>query len=123
MENRIKRLEENFIRNQDLLLQLIRIQDGAEDNATFPKERYLAIYEKNIGGDVGIYGNSDFGIYGIAKYGSEADQSFILGKSKLGLNALGSKTSEEVLKVMKSYGDYIEKFTDDDFEGEGTATW
>lgn len=119
MENRIKRLEEQFVRNQDLLLQLIRLQDNAQENAIFPKERYIKVYEKNIGGDVGIYGNSDFGVYGVAKYGSEADQSFILGKSKLGLNALGSKTSEEVLKVVKSYGEYTETFYDEDFKGSG----
>ena len=29
IENRVKRLEEQFIRNQDILLQLMRLQDNS----------------------------------------------------------------------------------------------
>jgi hypothetical protein len=64
------------------------------DNTLQPIHQATVISEKNIGGDVGIYGNEAFGIYGVAKYGTTANQSFVLGLGILGLNALGDKSSE-----------------------------
>jgi hypothetical protein len=71
----------------------------------------VVIQTRNIGGDVGIYGNEAFGIYGTAKYGSTADQSFILGKSILGLNKLGSQTSEfSIVRVVNGGNRFVEQF-------------
>jgi hypothetical protein len=64
------------------------------DNTLQPIHQATVISEKNIGGDVGVYGNDAFGIYGVAKYGTTANQSFVLGLGILGLNALGDKSSE-----------------------------
>ena len=83
LENRVKRLEEQFIRNQDILLQLLRL----EDTFKTPKERYLKLLERNIGGDIGIWGNAQFGVWGECKWGNENEQSFKLGKGLLGFNA------------------------------------
>jgi len=123
-EERLKRLEEQFIRNQDILTELM---DIANDPATI-NPIYYAIYEKNIGGDTLIFGNELFGIWGTYKWGSTANQSFILGHPSagiLGTSKLGSQTSEDVLKFMKQYEDsYTENFTDTDFKDtEGTASW
>jgi hypothetical protein len=67
--------------------------------------------QKNIGGDVGIYGNENFGIYGVSKYGTTASQSFILGLGELGLNALGdSSSSYEVVRIIPPNNLFEETF-------------
>jgi hypothetical protein len=76
-----------------------------------PQHQATIIYQKNIGGDVGIYGNEVFGIYGVAKYGTTASQSFVLGQGRLGLNALGDKSSEyEIVRIVPPQDDFREHF-------------
>jgi len=110
LENRVKRLEENFIRNQDLLLQLIRLEDTGEDKALFPTERYLKAIKQEYNTTYGgmIYGNPTYGIWGTHKWG-EKDDIF--------------EPEEET--YVSNYGNYVETFVDEDFEDEEetTAEW
>jgi hypothetical protein len=75
------------------------------------KHQALILSQKNIGGDVGIWGNPNFGVWGTSKWGNEASQSFILGLSKLGLNALGDKSSEfEIVRIVPPNNIFEEEF-------------
>ena len=124
VENRLKRIEESLsLSNQDLILELIDIQETAQ---TVP--RYRKVQQANIAGDTMIWGSSDFGIWGTAKWGDTASISFVLGNSSaaiLGTSKLGSQTSEEVDHWVEQYeNEYTEEFVDDDFEDtDGTGTW
>ena len=121
-EERLKRLEEQFVRNQDILLEL---QEIALESTTQP--RYSKIGTTNIAGDTMIWGSDIFGIWGTAKWGSTANISFVLGNPSaaiLGTSELGSKASAEVDHfIMQFENEYTEDFIDDDFEGAGTASW
>jgi len=126
-EERIKRLEEQFVRNQDILVELVEISDSDAENFEDLEPRYRAVYEKNIAGETMIWGNPNFGIWGSFKWGSVPQTSFILGNTGaaiLGTSKLGSQTSVEVLSFMQQgLNTYTEDFIDDDFEDtDGTAT-
>ena len=60
-------------------------------------------YIKNISGDVLVWGNPVYGIWGSYKWGSTVDSSFILGLGVLGLNTLGSQTSEWKINEISDY--------------------
>jgi len=127
-EERLKRLEEQFVRNQDILIELVEFADSDAQNFDKLEPRYNLIYEQNIGGETLIWGNASFGIWGTGKWGGAAQTSFILGNSGaaiLGTSPLGSLTSSEVLKFARQYNNsYTENFIDDDFEDtDGTASW
>lgn len=69
------------------------------------------VSQKNIGGDVLIWGNSALGQWGQFKWGTQASQSFILGLSLLGVNALGDKSSEyEIVRVSPPNNSFNEPF-------------
>jgi len=56
----------------------------------------ILIEQQNIGGDTLVWGNSVFGVWGSFKWGSAANQSFILGNpyaGVLGTSPLGSQAS------------------------------
>lgn len=85
------------------------------------------IEELSIGGDVGIYGNINFGIYGASKYGNTAETGFILGSTIagiLGTNKLGSTESELVtIRVIPPNRTFTERFVGIIFiDGSSTAT-
>lgn len=83
------------------------------------------VSQKNIGGDVLIWGNDGFGQWGSFKWGTTASQSFILGLSLLGVNALGDKSSEyEIVRVSPPNNRFNEPFLSDYFidTDETTAT-
>lgn len=83
------------------------------------------VYSKNIGGDIGIYGNAIFGIYGTSKYGSVANQSFVLGNNILGTSTLGERSSDlEIVRVIPENNIFKENLLSDIFinTGETTAT-
>ncbi len=122
-ENRIKRLEERFVRNQDIIVELIQLGDSVK-----VEPRYYKLGQKNIGGTTLIWGNESFNTWNEYNWGSTKQQSFILGHSEAGIlgeSELGSKTSEEVLSFMQQYNDvYEEKFIDEDFKDSSTtADW
>jgi hypothetical protein len=93
------------------------------DNTVSPRHQATIIWEKNIGGDVGIYGNESFGIYGTAKYGTTASQSFILGQGILGLNALGDSSSAfQIVRIVPPNGIFEENFVTDYFINTSETT-
>ena len=123
-EERIKRLEEQFVRNQDLIIELVEFKNLTAGEI---KNRYVKVLEANIAGETLIWGNASFGIWGTGKWGAVAQTSFILGNATaaiLGTSPLGSQTSETVDNYVRQYlNTYTENFIDDDFEDtNGTAT-
>jgi hypothetical protein len=84
------------------------------------------IEQKNIGGDILIYGNAAFGIWDSYKWGTSASQSFILGLSLLGVNSLGDVSSVfETIRVVAPDNIFDEPFLSDYFinTSETTATF
>lgn len=89
------------------------------------KHQATVIEQKNIGGSTLIWGNSAFGIWGDFKWGNTASQSFILGLSQLGINALGDRSSTfEIVRVSPPNNLFEEYFLSDYFvnTSETTAT-
>lgn len=90
--SRLSALEEEDTGSSDVLNRLISpaeeylLLDDPADN--------LVIKQKNIAGDTLIWGSPDYGIWGTYKWGSAASSSFVLGLAKLGVNGLGSVTSD-----------------------------
>ncbi|MCK4827670.1 hypothetical protein KA005_68720 [bacterium] len=108
-EDRLKRLEEQFIRNQDLLMELVNIQHVADDNFLKPAARYRQVITQDIRSAGGEY-------------------SFVLGHASggvLGTNLLGDRRQAEVtVFMMQAENSYTEDFIDDDFENASTtADW
>lgn len=108
-EERLKRLEEQFVRNQDMLMELINIQDTTDENFLKPTPRYRKTITQDIR-DVG------------------GEYSFVLGHASggvLGTNKLGDRRQAEVTTFVQQYEDtYTEDFIDDDFESSNTtADW
>ena len=109
-ESRIKRLEEQFIRNQDIILELINIDNlnVTDNNAKKPTPRYLKITSQDIRDGGGEY-------------------SFVLGHPSagvLGTNKLGDRRQTTVTHYVRQNNNiYTEDFIDEDFKGEGTADW
>jgi hypothetical protein len=93
------------------------------------EELSTVISTLNIGGETGIYGNANFGIYGVSKYGGSAQTSFILGHSVagvLGISTLGSNSSSPVItRVVNPNNTYREYFRDTTFKNTSntTADW
>lgn len=123
-EERLRRLEEQFQRNQDILTELREFENSPAGTLN---NRYITVNEANIAGLSLIWGNTNYGIWGTGKWGSAVQTSFILGNATagiLGISPLGSQTSEEVTKYMKHYLDnYTENFIDTDFDSGGNASW
>jgi hypothetical protein len=93
------------------------------NNEVSPRHQATIIWEKNIGGDVGIYGNESFAEYGVAKYGTTASQSFILGQGILGLNALGDSSSAfSIVRIVPPNGIFEENFVTDYFINTSETT-
>lgn len=128
-EERLKRLEEQFVRNQDIILELIQITNDSNTGLKVPVPRYRKVLSKNIAGDSLIWGSPDFGIWGSFKWGNTATFGFILGHSVagvLGTSKLGSNASEDIeIRVLQYLDTYTEEFIDTDFKdtSETTATW
>lgn len=86
------------------------------------KKQAIIIEQKNIGGEMLIYGNESFGTWGAFKWGNEASQSFILGLSRLGTNALGDKASEfAVVRILPPNNVFDEFFITDYFIDDETT--
>jgi hypothetical protein len=75
-----------------------------------PRVQSTIIESTNIGGATLIWGNSDYGIWGVGKWGNSANQTFVLGLATLGSTALGSRLSEPVVILVKLEGNYVEDF-------------
>jgi len=105
MENRVKRLEEQFIRNQDLLLQLVRLND----TQTLPRERYLKVLKADYieESKLAVWDNPD-----LSEWDSE---DFAWGGDE--------EAFEQIENYVTNYGEYVENFTDEDFKDEESTTW
>lgn len=107
-EERLKRLEEQFVRNQDILMELVDIQNTSTENCKQIKPGYFkAITEQyDVSNNRMIWDNADHGVWDSDTWGD------------------GTDTFEsEVVAFMKQADNlYTENFIDDDFEGTGTAT-
>lgn len=124
VEERLKRLEEQFLKNQDLILELFNFQ-----NQFTSSPRYRKVQISNIGGDTLIWGSPSFGIWGQFKWGNQATFGFVLGHATagvLGTSKLGSNTSTPVDHFVQQYQNiYTEEFIDTDFKDveETSASW
>lgn len=107
-EERLKRLEENFIRNQDILLELVDIQNTDTNNLLKSTPRYFISYSQDIRDGGGEY-------------------SFVLNHPNagvLGVNKLGARKQAEIMLSMHQYENtYTENFFDIDFDSGGSASW
>ena len=103
VEERIKRLEEQFLKNQDLIQELF---DFA--NTITIQPRYRRIFTETVGGtNIFILSNSTYGLLGTT--------------GQLGNTDLGAETDHFVQQFENSY---TENFIDSDFEDtSGTASW
>ena len=123
-EERLKRIEEQFVRNQDIIVELVDIKN---DPAVTVEPRYRKVITENIAGDTLIWGNTTFGIWGTSKWGGTANISFVLGNSLaavLGTSLLGSQVSAEVNHFIQQFENlYTEDFVDTDFDSGGNASW
>ncbi len=101
VEERLKRLEEQFLMNQDLLQELFDFR-----NNLVIQPRYRQIFtEEASGTNIFILGHPTFGV---------------LGTNKLGAGGLGAETDHFIQQFEDSY---TEDFIDADFEDtNGTAT-
>ena len=141
--DRIKRLEEELSKNDDILIQIL---DFTRDFK--PRRRYMKLELKSIAGDSliwnhpvfgiwnsykwgdtaqtsRIYGSENYGIYGTNEYGVQAG-SFILGHAAygiLGSSSLGDQTSTTQLrKVIQGNMTYDERCYDGDFFDSDNST-
>jgi hypothetical protein len=89
----------------------------------YVKHQASIISIKNIGGDILIWGNDAFGIWGNYYWGDSASQSFILGLSKLGINALGDTSSDfERIRIVPPNDSFEEEFIGDYFINTTSTT-
>ena len=108
-EERLKRLEEQFVRNQDILMELIDIRNTSDENALKPNPRYFQTITEayDVSNNRMIWDNADHGVWDSDTWGDGSDTF---------------ETSETAF-MMQANNEYTEEFIDDDFEGAGTATW
>jgi hypothetical protein len=115
-ENRIKRLEEMVTGTQDYLLNVL-----SQSSNILMKPRFMRIDQTNIAGDVLIWGNPAYGVWGIGKWGSSSASSFILGNPDagiLGIVRLGSVTSVPIsIRLINPNNTFAEEFYDTEFKG------
>ena len=122
--DRVKRIEEQFQQNQDLIIQVFDFE------RTFkPQRRYCALQTTSVAGTTLIWGHPTFGIWGTYNWGSSSLASFILGSSLygvLGTSTLGSAFSAPVtIKLVQGNMTYDEYCYDDEFHNstDSTATF
>ena len=110
-EERIKRLEENSVRNQDLILELVEISNLEDNNSKITAPRYFQSITENydVSNNRMIWDNVTHGIWDSDKWGD------------------GTDTFETAItNFMMQYSNlYTEDFIDSDFENTDTSncTW
>lgn len=127
-ETRLKRLEENLVRNDDLITELIDNNALNADNFIPVQPRYHKVVTQNMAGNTLIWGNPSFGTWGSFYWGGSPQTSFVLGHPSagvLGTSKLGSQLSAETDYFVAQYlNTYTERFLDTDFKDASTnATW
>lgn len=122
IEEKLKRIEEEELANQDLITELVSVDNSPLEHVP----RYFQVKYQNMAGDTLLWGNPDWGTFGTYKWGSVVENAgFILGLGKLGLSKLGSQVTSELNHYVRQYNnEYEETFIDDDFKDSSTtATW
>ncbi|MCP6727614.1 MAG: hypothetical protein KJI69_06405 [Patescibacteria group bacterium] len=105
VEERLKRLEERNLKNQDLIGELF---DFANTLTTSPRYRRLFTEAYNTGNNVMIWNNPDHGIWNTDNWGTAA-------------TAFDAEADHFIQQFENSY---TENFIDEDFEdSSGTASW
>ncbi|MCP6727482.1 MAG: hypothetical protein KJI69_05740 [Patescibacteria group bacterium] len=105
VEERLKRLEEKNLRNQDLLLELFDFKNTLTSS---PRYRRLFTEAYNVTNNVMIWNNVDHGIWNTDNWGTAA-------------TAFEAETDHFIQQFENSY---TEDFIDEDFEDtSGTASW
>lgn len=125
--DRIRRLEEELGKSQDILVQIIDFS-----RSTKYKRRYMKLQKKTYpdsATDLMIWGSASFGIWGTNKWGDTVS-AFLLGSGLygvLGINKLGDSTgtSYSDVKITQGNNRYLELFYDNTFEDTvvTTANW
>lgn len=112
-EERLKRLEEQFVRNQDLLTELVEISNGEATNFKRLKPRYRLVLKQdyNVASGISMWG---FGT---------GDGYFNWGSGKWGTMADAFDPEEDHF-IQQFENTYTEEFFDTDFkDASTTATW
>jgi CO/xanthine dehydrogenase Mo-binding subunit len=125
MNDRIKRLEAKQD-NTDIVQKYLNFNENLD---VVPVTGRVRTRTKNIAGDTMIWGSSDFGIWGTAKWRGTANISFVLGNSKaaiLGTSLLGSQASAYVVTSVTNPSSIMnERFNFNTYNDTAstTATW
>lgn len=125
MIDRIKRIEEEFTKNTDLVNQIFDFERVHKTS----ERRYMALQTSSVAGTTLIWGHPTFGTWGTYRWGSSAFASFILGSSLygvLGTSVLGSAFSTPVtIKLVQGKMTYDEYCYDTEFHNstDSTATF
>lgn len=95
---------------------------------TMELDASMVISSRSISGEVGIYDNPSFGIYGISRYGTVSSVQFVLGSVQagiLGSSILGSTVSEYIVqRVINQSNKHVERFIGTNFKDSSTtADW
>lgn len=111
-EERLKRLEEQFVRNQDILVELVDIQNLTDnENAKRIQPRYFQNITEayDVSNDRMIWDNTDHGVWDNDKWGDGTD----------------TFESEVTAFMMQYQNSYTEGFIDSDFEDTDNSdcTW
>ena len=119
--DRIKRLEEELSKNDDILITIIDLTRSFK-----PRRRYFKLQKQSIAGDTLIWNHGTYGIWNSYKWGNIAQVSFILGHSSygiLGTSQLGSQASSAVtVKLVQGRMTYEEYCYDTDFHDAVNST-
>ncbi len=102
VQNRLKRLEERYASEDDLLLHVL----SSGTSMRF-ENRYKSLEKRDISGtETLIFGHFTFGIWNTGKWNNEA--------------SLGSFSVQQMIQGNNIYKEF---FYDTDFDGSGSATW
>ena len=119
--DRIKRLEEEQSKNDDILIQIFDLVRDFK-----PRRRYMKLQKQSIAGDTLVWKNPTYGIWNSYNWGSTAQTSFILGHSSygiLGTSQLGTQASSPVtVKLVQGNMIYREYCYDTDFHDAVNST-
>lgn len=119
--DRIKRLEEEQSKNDDILIQIVDLIRTIK-----PRRRYMKLQKQSIAGDTLVWLNPTYGIWNSYKWGNTAQVSFILSHAAygiLGTALLGSQASSPItLKIIQGRMIYEEYCYDTDFHDAVNST-
>jgi len=111
-EERLRRLEENLIRNQDLVVELVNINNESQNNAKKfePRYRKVSTQDYTTTDNTLIWDNPTHGIWDTDNWATDANPDGF---------------DDEVLFFMQQRENvYTEEFIDEDFKASATtATW